>query len=40
MEVEIGEQQFRKQKVELGLSDGINVEILSGTTVNQKIKRH
>jgi len=40
MEVEIGEQQLKKQKVEIGLSDGINIETLSGKTVNQKIKSH
>ena len=39
VEVEIGVQLFRKQKLEIGLSDGINVEVLSGITANQKIKR-
>ena len=39
MEVETGEQLFRKQKIETGLSDGINIEILSGITADQKIKK-
>jgi HlyD family secretion protein len=39
VEVEVGDQQFEKQFVELGLSDGINVEILSGIRENDKIKQ-
>ena len=39
VEVEIGEQQFEKRPLELGLSDGINVEILSGITIDDKIKQ-
>lgn len=38
VEVETGDQQFRKQELETGLSDGINIEILSGITSDQKIK--
>ena len=38
VEIETGEQQFKKQEIETGLSDGINIEILSGITANQKIK--
>lgn len=38
VEVETGEQQFEKREVETGLSDGINIEILSGITENSKIK--
>jgi HlyD family secretion protein len=38
VEIEEGEQRFRKQTVKLGLSDGINVEVLSGVTVNEQIK--
>ncbi|MDZ4846269.1 MAG: efflux RND transporter periplasmic adaptor subunit [Chitinophagales bacterium] len=38
VEVEKGEQQFEKQKIETGLSDGINIEILSGITEDAKIK--
>jgi HlyD family secretion protein len=38
IEIEIGEQEFEKREIELGLSDGINAEILSGVTKEDKIK--
>jgi len=38
VEVEIGEQDFERRDLEIGISDGINVEILSGITENDKIK--
>ena len=38
VEVEVGEQKFEKRKVELGLSDGINVEVKSGIEEGDKIK--
>lgn len=38
VEIETGIQKFEKRDVELGLSDGINVEILSGITAEDKIK--
>ncbi|SDH00214.1 efflux RND transporter periplasmic adaptor subunit [Psychroflexus sediminis] len=38
VEVEIGEQKFEKRMVELGLSDGINVEVISGVSKGDKIK--
>jgi HlyD family secretion protein len=38
VEVEVGDQQFEKKKVELGLSDGINVEVISGIKESDKIK--
>jgi len=38
VEVETAPQQFEKRFVELGLSDGINVEIVSGLTEKDKIK--
>jgi HlyD family secretion protein len=38
IEVEIGDQQFEKKKVELGLSDGINVEVISGVKESDRIK--
>jgi HlyD family secretion protein len=38
VEVEVGDQQFEKRKVELGLSDGINVEVKSGVKEGDKIK--
>jgi HlyD family secretion protein len=39
VEVEVGEQQFERRALELGLSDGIRVEILSGITLEDKIKK-
>ncbi len=39
VEVEIREQQFEKRSLELGLSDGIHIEVLSGITENDKIKQ-
>ncbi|MEZ4776675.1 MAG: efflux RND transporter periplasmic adaptor subunit [Bacteroidia bacterium] len=38
VEVEEGVQQFKKVTVQTGLSDGINIEILSGITEKDKIK--
>ncbi|QNJ97838.1 efflux RND transporter periplasmic adaptor subunit [Constantimarinum furrinae] len=38
VEVETGEQQFERKDVELGISDGINVEIKSGVSEGDKIK--
>ncbi len=38
VEVETGEQQFEKREVQTGLSDGINIEILSGISEVDKIK--
>lgn len=38
VEIEIGEQQFEKRTIELGISDGINVEILSGLKETDKVK--
>jgi len=38
VEVETGPQQFEKKVVEIGLSDGINIEILSGLTKEENIK--
>ncbi|WP_196889691.1 efflux RND transporter periplasmic adaptor subunit [Aureivirga sp. CE67] len=38
VEVETGNQEFTRKDVKLGLSDGINVEILSGLTPDDKIK--
>lgn len=39
VEVEVAPQQFEKRKVETGLSDGINIEIVSGLKDGEKIKR-
>ncbi len=38
VEVEVGEQKFENKAIELGISDGINVEIKSGITKEDKIK--
>lgn len=38
VEVETADQVFEKRDLELGISDGINVEILSGVTKDDKIK--
>ena len=38
VEIEIGEGKFEKKNVELGLSDGINVEITDGVAEGDKIK--
>src|SRR5690606_100702 len=39
VEVETAPQKFEKRKVETGLSDGINIEIVSGLKATDKIKR-
>ncbi len=38
VEVKTGERQFEKRLVKLGLSDGIQVEILSGLDSAQQVK--
>ncbi|AXT61177.1 efflux RND transporter periplasmic adaptor subunit [Aquimarina sp. AD10] len=38
VEVKIGDQEFKRKDIEIGLSDGINVEILSGLTEEDEIK--
>ena len=38
VEVAVGEQKFEKKDVKLGISDGINVEILEGVKEGDKIK--
>ncbi len=39
IELEVGEQAYEKKEIETGLSDGINIEVLSGLTKDQKIKK-
>lgn len=39
VEVEVAEQKFEKRRIETGLSDGINIEIVSGLNEDEKIKR-
>jgi len=38
VEVEIEEQKFERRDIEIGISDGINVEIISGISLEDKIK--
>ena len=38
VEVETAPQKFEKRQVKTGLSDGINIEVLSGLTIKDKIK--
>ncbi|WP_103864484.1 efflux RND transporter periplasmic adaptor subunit [Aquimarina sp. I32.4] len=38
VEIETGDQEFERRDIEIGLSDGINVEILSGITEKENIK--
>ena len=38
VEVETGDQQFDRQEIEMGVSDGINVQVLKGVSKDDKIK--
>ena len=38
VEIEISDQNFEKRQIELGISDGVFTEVLSGVTINDKIK--
>lgn len=38
VEVEVAPQKFEKREVKTGLSDGINIEVISGLKANEKIK--
>ncbi|MFK5983703.1 MAG: efflux RND transporter periplasmic adaptor subunit [Flavobacteriaceae bacterium] len=38
VEVEVGDQEFERKDLELGISDGINVEVISGISESDKIK--
>jgi HlyD family secretion protein len=38
VEVEIGPQKFEKRAIKTGLSDGINIEVLEGLKIDEKIK--
>lgn len=38
VEISLGNQKFERREVELGLSDGINVEVLSGVSATDSIK--
>jgi HlyD family secretion protein len=39
VELEVGEQAYEKKEIQTGLSDGINIEVMSGLTNDQKIKK-
>ena len=38
VEIQVGEQKFERKDIEIGISDGINVEVISGITLEDKIK--
>ena len=38
VEIEISDQNFEKRQIEVGISDGVYAEVLSGVTINDKIK--
>ena len=38
VEVEVGDQQFERKDIKLGLADGINVEVISGISEEDKVK--
>lgn len=38
VEIQVGEQKFERKDIEIGISDGINVEVISGVTLEDKIK--
>ena len=39
VEVEVGEQQFERREIQTGISDAINIEIVSGLNQDEKIKK-
>lgn len=38
VEVKVGDQKFERRDIELGISDGVNVEIIKGVTIKDEIK--
>ena len=38
VEIEISDQNFEKRQIEVGISDGVFAEVLSGVTINDKLK--
>ena len=38
VEIQIGDQKFERRDIEIGLSDGVNVEVISGLTEEDQIK--
>lgn len=39
VEIKTGDDQFERQKIKVGLSDGINIEVLSGVNLNTQLKK-
>ena len=39
VEIATGEQEFERRDIEIGISDGINVEVVSGLTEEDKVKQ-
>lgn len=39
VEIEVGKQEFAREVVTVGISDGINIEILSGVDINTRFKK-
>ena len=38
VEIEISDQNFEKRKIEIGISDGVYAEVLSGVSLDDRIK--
>ena len=38
VEIEVGDQKFERKDIEIGISDGVNVEIITGISEDDKIK--
>ena len=38
VEVSVGDQKFERKDIEIGISDGVNVEIVSGLTEGDEVK--
>ena len=38
VEVKVGENEFEKKELELGVSDGVNIEVKSGITATDELK--
>ena len=38
VEIATGEQQFERRDIEIGISDGVNVEIVSGLEMEDEVK--
>ena len=38
VEIEVGDQKFERKNIEIGISDGVNVEIITGISEDDKIK--